>query len=347
MVSWRKQMTLDFLAFFWAMQAGVGALDMAVMKPDASYFFATPLVLASRASTLAMAQAELVRVALKPVASRIEPFTTKGDLILDRPLVEVGGKGVFIKELERSLLAGESDAAVHSMKDMESDFAAGTMIGAVLPREDRRDALVGSYADLDALPDGAIVGTSSVRRRALLLHHRPDLRIKLLRGNINKRIAKLNQGDYDAIILAVAGLKRLKLSLDYTPLDEKLMPTAAAQGALAVQLCDPSLAQGEKAIRQQAVFDAISPLACVNSTIEVTAERAMLAHLDGSCHTPIAASARFVDDKTLRLDGMVLSSDGSAAFRRTMTASKDEAVALGIKVGVALLDDAGGRGFLA
>ena len=320
---------------------------MAMMKPDVSYFSATPLVLASRASTLAMAQAELVRVALKPVASRIEPFTTKGDRILDRPLVEVGGKGVFIKELERSLLTGDSDVAVHSMKDMESDFAAGTLIGAVMPREDRRDALVGGYADLDALPDGAIVGTSSVRRRALLLHHRPDLRITLLRGNINSRIAKLNQGDYDAIILAVAGLKRLELTIDYAPLDESIMPTAAAQGALALQICDPSLAQGEKALRQQAVLDAVSALACANSTIEVTAERAMLAHLDGSCHTPIAASARLVDDKTLRLDGMVLSHDGSAAFRHTMTGSKDDAAALGVKVGAALLDAAGGREFLA
>jgi len=336
-----------FFGAFWAMQAHAGALDMAVMKPDVSYFSATPLVLASRASTLAMAQAELVRVALAPVESRIEPFTTKGDRILDRPLVEVGGKGVFIKELERSLIDRQCDAAVHSMKDMESVFADGTMIGAVLPREDRRDALVGKYADLDALPDGAIVGTSSVRRSALLLHYRPDLRITLLRGNINSRIAKLQKGDYDAIILAVAGLKRLNLTIEYTPLDEKIMPTAAAQGALAVQLCDPALADDETATRQQAVLDVISALACDNSTIEVTAERAMLAYLDGSCHTPIAASARFIDDKTLSLDGMVLSRDGTAAFRRTMAGSKDDAEALGIAVGAALLDDAGGRGFLA
>ncbi|WP_348721274.1 hydroxymethylbilane synthase [uncultured Candidatus Puniceispirillum sp.] len=329
------------------MQARAGALDMAVMKPDDSYFSATPLVLASRASTLAMAQAELVRVALAPVASRIEPFTTKGDRIVDRPLVEVGGKGVFIKELERSLLAGQCDAAVHSMKDMESDFADGTMIGAVLPREDRRDALVGTYADLDALPDGAIVGTSSVRRRALLLHHRPDLRITLLRGNINSRIAKLAKGDYDAIILAVAGLKRLNLTIDYTPLDEKIMPPAAAQGALAVQLCDPNMAQGETATRQQAVLDAVSALTCAASMIEVTAERAMLAHLDGSCHTPIAASARFIDDQTLSLDGMVLSHDGGAAFRQTMTGRKNDAEALGVKLATALLDDAGGHDFLA
>jgi hydroxymethylbilane synthase len=329
------------------MQARVSTLDMAVMKPDVSYFSAMPLVLASRASTLAMAQAELVRVALAPVESRIEPFTTKGDRILDRPLVEVGGKGVFIKELERSLLAGQCDAAVHSMKDMESGFADGTMIGAVLPREDRRDALVGKYADLDALPDGAIVGTSSVRRKALLLHYRPDLRITLLRGNINSRIAKLQKGEYDAIILAVAGLKRLNLTIDYAPLDEKIMPTAAAQGALAVQLCDPSVARDEMAARQQAVLDVVAGLACVNSTIEVTAERAMLAHLDGSCHTPIAASARFIDDKTISLDGMVLRTDGSTAFRHTMSGSKDDAVALGIAVGSALLDAAGGRDFLA
>lgn len=328
------------------MQLCVGTLDMAFMKPDVSYFSAAPLVLASRASQLAMAQAELARTALVPIASRIEPFTTKGDRILDRPLVEVGGKGVFIKELERSLLAGQCDAAVHSMKDMEIDFAEGTMIGAILPREDRRDALVGRYADLDALPRGAIVGTASVRRRALLLHHRPDLRITLLRGNINSRIAKLEKGDYDAIILAVAGIKRLGLAIDYAPLDEAIMPAAAAQGALAVQLCEPAV-NGDVATRQSAVFDVVTAVTCANSTIEVNAERALLAYLDGSCQTPIAASAHFVGATRIRLDGMILSTDGSVSFRREMTASKDEAIVLGTALGAALLVDAGGRDFLA
>ncbi|MEC7651728.1 MAG: hydroxymethylbilane synthase, partial [Pseudomonadota bacterium] len=151
------------------------------MTTHAEIFETQPLVLASRASALAMAQAEIVRDGLAPVSAEILSLTTRGDRILDRPLAEAGGKGLFVKELERRLLDGECDAAVHSMKDMEIGFADGTEIVAVLPREDRRDALIGPYESLDSLPQGAVIGTASVRRRALLNHHRPDLKIELLR----------------------------------------------------------------------------------------------------------------------------------------------------------------------
>ena len=198
------------------------------MKVDVSFFDANPVRLASRASQLAMVQAEMVCTALQPAALTVLPVISEGDRILDRSLVEAGGKGLFIKELERSILAGESDAAVHSMKDMETHFAAGTEIGAVMVREDRRDALVGPYQSLDDLPKGARIGTASVRRAAILLYYRPDLEINLIRGNLNRRLGLLAAGDYDALILAVAGIKRLGVDIAYTPIDAEIMPPPMA-----------------------------------------------------------------------------------------------------------------------
>ena len=313
----------------------------ALMTMLSDMFATRPLALASRASSLALAQAEIVRDRLAPLAAEIVSQTTQGDRILDRPLADAGGKGLFVKELERRLLDGSCDAAVHSMKDMETMFADGTSIAAVLPREDRRDALVGPFNDLQSLPEGAIVGTASVRRQALLRHHRPDLRIELLRGNINTRLAALAEGRYDASILALAGLRRLALEVRHVPLDPMIMPPAAAQGALAIQIRD-----GDDE-RAQAVATALSRLNCDAAAAEVTAERAMLAHLDGSCHTPIAASAVLDDDGMLHLDGMVLSLDGAAAHRASDVAPAAEAKALGSRLGARLLDAAGGRGFLA
>lgn len=311
------------------------------MTSSSDIFAARPLILGSRASALAMAQADIVRRRLAPLATDILSLTTRGDRILDRSLADAGGKGLFVKELERRLLDGGCDAAVHSMKDMETVLAAGTAIAAVLPREDRRDALIGPFDSLESLPDGAVVGTASVRRQALLRHHRPDLRIELLRGNVNTRLAALAAGRYDAIILAMAGLRRLALDVPHTPLDPAIMPPAAAQGALAIQVRD-----GDDD-RAHAVAAAITGLTCARATAEVTAERAMLAHLDGSCHTPIAASATLDENGRLHLDGMVLRPDGTAAHRASAAAAQDEATALGERLGMRLLDAAGGRDFLA
>ena len=314
---------------------------MAAMTDRSHIFASRPLVLASRASALAVAQAEIVRDRLAPLAAEIQTMTTRGDRILDRPLADAGGKGLFVKELERRLLDGDCDAAVHSMKDMETVFADGTMIASVLPREDRRDALVGDYASLDDLPDGAVVGTASVRRKAILLQRRPDLRIELLRGNINTRLAALAEGRYDAIILAMAGLRRLGLDPAHVPLDPAVMPPAAAQGALAIQ----TRAGGDE--RHRAVAEACAALNCTASAAEVTAERACLGYLDGSCHTPISASATMREDGMLVLDAMVLSPDGSAAFDASGEAPSDAADQLGRDLGAQLLEAAGGRGFLA
>ena len=311
------------------------------MTDHATIFDAAPLRLVSRASKLAMAQAETVRAALAPTAVTVRSITTSGDRILDRPLVAAGGKGLFIKELERSLLGGKADLAVHSMKDMEAHFAPFTEIGAVLPREDRCDALVGAYQSLDELPHAACVGTASVRRAAILLHHRSDLQIKLIRGNINRRLSLLETGKFDAIILAVAGIKRLGLDVAHSPIDQAIMPSAVAQGALAVQIRTPFDE------RSTAVKDMVAELSCSQSLTEVTAERALLAYLDGSCQTPIAASARLHGNRLLTLDGMILSKDGQVAHRFEMEAPAGDAEALGKAVGVKLLEMAGGRDFLA
>lgn len=311
------------------------------MKVDFSFFDAEPLRLASRASQLAMVQAEMVCAALKPAAVTVRPVTTKGDRILDRPLIEAGGKGLFIKELERSILAGVSDAAVHSMKDMETFFAPGTEIGAVLTREDRRDALVGPYRSLDDLPKGARIGTASVRRAAILLSYRPDLQIQLIRGNLNRRLGLLAAGDYDALILAVAGIKRLGVEIDYTPIAAEIMPSAVAQGALAVQIAAPDTP------RAVAVKALVGGLTCPKALVEVTAERALLSFLDGSCQTPISASAVLDEAGQVTLDGMILRPDGSAAHRRQICAPADQAERLGAELGAELLGLAGGRAFLA
>ena len=280
-------------------------------------------------------------------------MSTTGDEVLDRPLVEVGGKGVFIKALEAAMLAGLADAAVHSMKDMETTLADGTELVAVLPREDRRDALIGA-SHLDDLPKGAHIGTSSVRRAAWLRHYRPDLNIGLLRGNVGSRIEKWRAGEFDAILLAMAGLKRLGLdqdeSLMISPLSERDMPPAAAQGALAIQ-CRIGT---ERADMINPIFASLTDKA---AQIEVAAERAMLAHLDGSCRTPISASAHF-DSQThhLQLYGAVLSSDGAQKFDAENHIILDDgftdhaladATKLGTELGADLLAQCGGHGFLA
>ena len=311
------------------------------MTQYSNIFNQQPMILASRASSLAIAQVQIVADKLAPMPVDLLKLATSGDRILDRSLADAGGKGLFIKELESSLLRGDADAAVHSMKDMEASFASGTCVAAVLPREDRRDALVGPFSSLADLPQGAVIGTSSVRRRALLLHHRPDLDIRLLRGNVNTRIAAMREGRFDAIILAMAGLRRLGLDVPHSAISPDIMPPSAGQGALAIQ------ARNADDSRSQAVVDAAASIGCAATTTEVTAERALLGRLDGSCHTPIAASATLQPDGRLHLDGMILSTDGSNAFRDSLTGVASDAVQIGVALADQLLGAAGGRDFLA
>ncbi len=262
------------------------------------------LRLGSRGSRLARAQTECVRVLLERegIAGEAVYISTSGDRILDRPLAEIGGKGLFTRELDTALLAGEIDLAVHSMKDVPAQLPAGTRIGAVLPREDARDAFVSSKApSLDRLEKGASIGTSSIRRVAQIRRTRPDLEIVPLRGNVDTRLAKLDSGSLDAAILAYAGLKRLGVGNRATSLlpIESWLP-ALSQGIIGIQIRNDD----------DEVANAIAPLNDRATAIVIACERAFQLALDGSCRSPIAGHASFSGGR-LAFRGEVLAPDGS------------------------------------
>src|SRR5262245_63309681 len=264
---------------------------------------AVPLLrLGTRGSKLALTQTGLVRDALRvsvptlaaPDAIEIIPIRTTGDAIQDRPLSEAGGKGLFVKEIEEALLQGRIDAAVHSMKDMPTVQPPRLLIAAFLPREDARDVLIaGEVRRIADLRQGAVVGTSALRRRAQLLHRRPDLAIVNLRGNVDSRIAKREAGEVEATILALAGLKRLGLEHVGAPVPEDEMLPAVGQGAICIECRSDDGAT-------RALLAAINH---APTEIAVAAEHAMLAVLDGSCRTPIAGHAVITADGSLHLRG--------------------------------------------
>ena len=297
------------------------------------------LTIATRKSNLAMAQAQLVCDLVAPVQAQLVGMSTPGDENLGKPLVEIGGKGVFIKTLEQALLSGSVDCAVHSLKDMENQFAPDTLIASILPREDPRDAILGA-ASLDELAMNAKVGTASVRRKAQLLKHRPDLDIQLLRGNINRRIACLENNEYDAIILAVAGLKRLNLNIAFSPIDINKMPPAASQGTLAVQI-------SERHPEFEFIKQTFSRLNCKNTRSCVTAERAVLAELDGSCRTPISAYAYISSSGKLHLQAHIYSPNGEKSYSASSSDKPENALEVGKKIAQVLLEKCGGKTFLA
>ncbi len=297
-----------------------------------------PLIrLGTRGSPLAMAQAHETRdrlVASGVAASdiTITVFKTSGDVIQDRPLSEVGGKGLFTKELEDALLSNQIDAAVHSMKDMATRLPDGLAIAAVLPREDVRDAFISlKYARLADLPKGAVFGTSSLRRQAQLLRFRPDLQIVQFRGNVQTRLAKLADGVADATILAAAGLRRLDRADRITEVIEtdRLLP-AAAQGAIGIEIRADDIATAH----------ALAPLDHQETHIAVLAERAFLGTLDGSCRTPIAALAVLTNGR-LDFRGEVISPDGTRHVAVARNASPQEAARMGADAGSEMLAKAG------
>ncbi len=267
------------------------------------------LVIASRESRLAMWQAEHVRArlaALYPQCSvEILGMTTRGDQILDRALSKVGGKGLFVKELEVAMDEGRADLAVHSLKDVPMELPDGFSLAAILEREDPRDAFVSNdYDNLDALPHGAVVGTSSLRRQSLIAARYPHLTILPLRGNLDTRLGKLDRGDYAAIILAAAGLKRLGLEERIrTVLDPDYSLPAAGQGAMAIEI---------KSERTDGVdlFALLAPLNHLATSQAVTAERKVSKIFGGSCQIPLAAFAT-VDGGQMRLRAMVATPDGA------------------------------------
>jgi hydroxymethylbilane synthase len=278
-----------------------------------------PLRIGSRGSKLALWQAEWVKARLEEQGHpcTIEIIKTKGDKILDVPLAKIGGKGLFTKEIEEALLDGRIDLAVHSLKDLPTELPAGLALACVPQREDPRDALVG--CPLAKLPDGARVGTSSLRRAAQLRALRPDLDILDIRGNVDTRLRKQQEGQYDALVMASAGLTRLGLAqhiADY--LDPASFLPAVAQGALAI----------ETRADQGPAWQACQALRDARAEAEVAAERALLAGLGGGCQVPLGANA-VTDGNDLLLRAIVVSPDGQRLVRRQMAGSAEDAVLLG------------------
>jgi len=293
--------------------------------------------IASRESRLAMVQSEWTSAKLQGLypGARIEiiGMTTKGDQILDKPLAQIGGKGLFIKELETALEDGRADIAVHSMKDVPMTLPPGFSIVIVGEREDPRDALVSNrFESIEALPQGAIVGTSSLRRESQLRHKRPDLKIEALRGNVNTRLAKLDAGQYDAIILATAGLNRLgfgaRIRVSLSPTDN--VP-AIAQGALGIEYLSERVD----------VAQWLAPFAHTNTTAIVNAERAFGRALTASCDVPLGAHATIVG-AVFSIDGFVAMPDGSRMIRRKMTGAVTDAESVGTALAEALIEEGAG-----
>jgi len=292
------------------------------------------LILGTRGSKLAVHQSQWVQARLQELAPgltiSLKRIQTSGDKILDVPLAKIGGKGLFVKEIEDALLSGEIDLAVHSMKDVPTALPEGLEILCVPPREDARDALITrDGCGLDQLKPGARIGTSSLRRQAQLLHHRPDFVIEMLRGNLDTRLRKLREGQFDAIVLAAAGLRRLEWEAEiseYLPVHLSL--PAIAQGALGIE------ARSDDSV----VRDVLSRFEHRPTRMTVTAERALLHRLEGGCQVPIAAYA-VLEGETLTLDGLVATVDGRRVIRHQIQGPAVDAQQLGTTLAERLLAD--------
>ncbi|UXY10786.1 hydroxymethylbilane synthase [Kosakonia sp. ML.JS2a] len=299
------------------------------------------LRIATRQSPLALWQAQYVKERLEAnhpgLTVELVPMVTRGDVILDTPLAKVGGKGLFVKELELALLENRADIAVHSMKDVPVDFPEGLGLSTICERDDPRDAFVSnSYNSLDELPAGSIVGTSSLRRQCQLAAQRPDLVIRSLRGNVGTRLSKLDNGEYDAIILAVAGLKRLGLG-------ERVRVALSPETSL------PAVGQGAVGIECR-LDDAhtralLQPLNHADTAVRVKAERAMNTRLEGGCQVPIGSYAELVDGE-IWLRALVGAPDGSTMVRGERRGNPADAEQLGISLAEELLNN-GARAILA
>ena len=297
------------------------------------------LRIGTRGSPLALAQANMVRDQLRAAHGLAEEdvtltvIKTTGDKMLDGPLADLGGKGLFTKEIEEALLENRIDLAVHSMKDMSTVYPDGLHVPSILVREDPRDVFLSPRASsLAGLPAGAVVGSASLRRQAQILNLRPDLKVTVLRGNVQTRLRKLERGEVDATLLALAGLKRLGMAGTETAIleVEEMLP-AVAQGAIGIEC-----RTGDRRVR-----DCLAPLNDPDTATCIAAERAMLAVLDGSCRTPIAGLAQLDDTGSLHLRALVASPNGRLLFRAERTGDAGDAVALGADTGAELLARAG------
>jgi len=290
--------------------------------------------IATRKSALALWQAEYVKAQLEHfhpgITVELVPMTTKGDIILDTPLAKVGGKGLFVKELEVAMLEDRADIAVHSMKDVPVEFPEGLGLEVICPREDPRDAFVSNtIKSLAELPQGAVVGTSSLRRQCQIKALRPDLDIRDLRGNVNTRLKKLDNGEYDAIILAAAGLIRLEMPERIQEfIEPEVMLPANGQGAVGI----------ECRTNDEALKALLAPLGCETTRIRVLAERAMNRALEGGCQVPIGSYAVIQENGEVFLRGLVGATDGSEILTSEITGKSNNAEQLGNTLADQLLD---------
>ncbi len=299
------------------------------------------LVLATRKSKLALAQSRWVKSRIQDawpgVSVRLLEVTTKGDKILDVPLAKVGGKGLFVKEIEEAMLDGRADMAVHSLKDVPTEIPSGLEVSIFPKREDFRDAFISNrYAAVHDLPQGAAVGTSSLRRMAQLKRLRPDLRIESLRGNLDTRLKKLDQGDFDAIILACAGLKRLGLAQrisSFIPVEEML--PAIGQGCLGIEFRSSD----------EETREILSSLHHEDTAVCVNCERAFLERLEGGCQVPIGALAELSSEGTLSVTGLVADEKGERVIKKRLKGKPGEGRQMGSRLGEMILE-AGGREIL-
>ncbi len=283
------------------------------------------LIIATRGSKLALWQSEHIKEVLESrhegLEVELKVMKTKGDIILDTPLAKIGGKGLFTKELEDAMLRGDAHIAVHSLKDVPTEFPEGLTLGAITRREDVRDALLSEkYADIDALPEGAVVGTTSLRRRMQILAYRPDLQIKNLRGNVNTRLRKLKDGEYDAIILAAAGINRLGLQDEvrhFSPISTSVMIPAMGQAALGIE-----------SVEDPEVLELISVLNDEEANIETTVERDFVTVLQGGCQVPIGVNAKLGEDQ-IQVRAIVGLPDGSESIKEKLVVPRSDYKAIG------------------
>lgn len=291
------------------------------------------LRIATRKSPLAMWQAEFVKAELEKFHDGLDvillPMVTKGDKILDVPLAKIGGKGLFTKELEEQMLAGNADIAVHSMKDVPMVLPEGFALGAILERHSPTDTFVSNhFSKFEDLPQGAILGTSSLRRKAQLMAQRPDLKVKDLRGNVGTRLGKLDAGEYDAIVLATSGLQRLGF-------DERI------RHEISIETCLPAVTQGTLGIEyfenDSETLEIIRVLNHAPSEIRAKAERAMNHRLEGGCQVPIGVYATLTDENSIHITGLVAELDGSKILKATGTGAINDAEKVGVQVAEDLL----------
>lgn len=293
------------------------------------------LTIATRGSKLALWQSKYIKSVIESNHSDVEVelkiIITSGDKILDVPLAKIGGKGLFLKEIEEAMLAGEAQMAVHSLKDVPTVMPQGLLLSAITKREDVRDAMLSEkYANIDALPQGAVVGTSSLRRRMQLLQERPDLVIKDLRGNVDTRIRKLKEGEFDAIILAAAGINRLGLAESvayFYPISMDEMLPAMGQGALGIET-----------VNEPWVLEIARALEDADSRLETTIERGFVDTLQGGCQVPIGVSARVQNDGSVNIRSILGLPDGTEMMGEELSVSRDAIAGVGEAMAQRLID---------